>query len=158
VWPLLTGLVKKSPRQEIPLSSSGLIVGDYKLIWNEQVKEAGWTGPQYPNASSTVEDVEKVLLNCSSGCLFDVVEDRGEHVDLASQRFGLMEQLKARLVELRRDFFENDDVGNDSCPPDIDMPCACWAALNYYGGYFGPYQEVDHLGQIGSNKQREQGK
>lgn len=69
--------------------------------------------------------------------------------------------MKERLEELRKSFFQNNDVGQDSCPSDIDMPCACWMAVNYYGGFLGPYQEVstekmtpmnrDHVGNRHSN-------
>ena len=45
-----------------------------------------------------------------------------------------------QFVSMR--FFENSDRGVDSCPPGIAMPCACWMAVNHYGGFFGPYQEV----------------
>jgi arylsulfatase I/J len=140
VWPLLMGQVETSPRHEIPLSQHSLIVGDYKLIWKDQVKESGWTGSLSPNASSVPDDT---VVNCSSGCLFHVARDRGEHFNLASEEPQRVQVMKERLIELRKGFFENDDRGLDSCPPDIDMPCACWMAVNYYGGFFGPYQEID---------------
>ena len=141
VWPLLVGQVELSPRQEIPLSHHSLISGDYKLIWKDEVKASGWTGSLSPNASS-VDDTTN--LNCSQGCLFQVSLDRGEHFDLASKQPQRVQVMKDRLVELRNDFFENKDIGHDSCPPDIgEMPCACWMAVNYYGGFFGPYQGMD---------------
>ena len=144
IWPLLAGEVDESPRKEIPLSRSSLIVDQHKLIWspNKLVEFASWTGPKYPNASTTDEDT-RATLNCSSGCLFNVDKDPGEHKDLAAEEPDRVASMKQRLEELQDTFFDNNDKGVDSCPPDIDMPCACWAAVNYYGGFFGPYQDLE---------------
>lgn len=38
--------------------------------------------------------------------------------------------------------FENDNVGDDFCPQDIDIPCTCCMVMDIYGGYFSSYQEV----------------
>jgi arylsulfatase A-like enzyme len=143
VAPLLMGQVTQSPRVEIPLSKQALLIGRYKLIWGDNIEGAGWSGPNYPDTNSTRYDVELKAVNCSNGCLFDVLRDPGEHVDLAPKETARLSWMKYRLTQLRENFFENDDRGVDSCPPDIDIPCACWAAVNYYGGFFGPYQEVD---------------
>ena len=152
LWYVLSGQESHSPRQEIPLSKHALIQGDYKLIWNTQrlVDQSGWTGPIYPNATSVRDDVF-VGLDCSDGCLFDVAKDRGEHFDLAPQMPVLVQAMKQRLLELQEGFFENDDKGDESCPDDLagDMPCACWMAVNYYGGFLGPYQEVDGVVVLG---------
>jgi len=53
-----------------------------------------------------------------------------------------------RLEVLRQFCFENDDCSVDSCPKGYrdaadPLPCPCWMAVNYYGGFFGPYQEVN---------------
>ena len=145
VLPLLWGTVTKSPRQEIPLSKQALIVGDYKLIWNETVAWAGWSDLQYPHADSSKADVQDKVVNCTTGCLFNVAIDPEERNDVAREEPDRMSHLKQRLVKLRKHFFENNDRGVDSCPPGIDMPCACWSAINYYGGFLGPYQELDDL-------------
>jgi arylsulfatase A-like enzyme len=152
VWPLLVGATDHSPRMEIPLSWKSLIQGEYKLIWAGSVPQSGWTGPIYPNASSSTSDIWHDL-NCSTGCLFNVATDRGEHIDLAQDQPVRLQAMKERLRELRTTFFQNDDVGQDSCPPDIDMPCACWMAINHYGGFLGPYQEVpmDEIDAIANN-------
>jgi arylsulfatase A-like enzyme len=152
LWPVLSGTETRSPRQEIPLSKYALIQGDYKLLWNTKrlVDQSGWTGPIYPNATSSSSDIF-VGLNCKKGCLFNVANDRGEHMDLAKKMPVRVQAMKKRLVELRKGFYENDDKGDDSCPNNDEegssynstMPCACWMAINYYGGYLGPFQEVD---------------
>jgi len=144
IWPLISGSEKISPRQEIPLSKHALIQGPFKLIWDpdKDIAQAGWTGPVYPNASSSSGDIF-VTVNCRMGCLFEVTEDRGEHRDLAPEMPVRVQSMKHRLLELQKGFFENDDKTNDACPQDLDMPCACWMAINKYGGFLGPYQEVE---------------
>ena len=80
--------------------------------------------------------------NCSSGCLFNVATDRGEHDDLAAtnrQRVADMTQL---LAEESERFFVNRDRGTDACPDGIEMSCGCWMAINKYAGAFGPFQNV----------------
>ena len=142
------------PRVEIPLSRQALIVGEYKLIWNEKerVSKAGWTYPTYPNANTKPSEIYDASVDCSTGCLFNVERDPGEHNDVASSEPVRLQSMKKRLQELRRGFFENDDRGVDSCPKgynddDNSLLCACWMAVNYYGGFFGPYQEVDLLAE-----------
>ena len=141
IWPYLIGKSDTSPRQEIPLSYHSLIQGNFKLIWRDKVPESSWTGPRSPNGSSTQEGLD-VVVDCRDGCLFNVAEDRGEHVDLSEQYPIKVQAMQRRLIELRKDFFENNDRGMDSCPVGIDVPCACWMAVNYYGGFFGPWQSI----------------
>jgi hypothetical protein len=146
IWPLLSGVKSSSPRQEIPLSKYALIQGDFKLIYdpNHNIDQSGWTGPIYPNASSASADIF-VKLDCREGCLFDVANDRGEHRNLAKEMPVRLQAMKHRLLELQGGFFENNDKADDNCPKELEMPCACWMAINKYGGFLGPYQEVDLL-------------
>lgn len=155
VWPLILGAfdnnqrIDTPPRNEIPLSKHALIMGDYKLLWNDKhnVTQAGWSYPDYPNASSKRNEILDQSINCSTGCIFNVETDPGEHENIARSEPARLQIMKKRLKELRKGFFENDDKGADSCPrgyndDDDSLPCACWMAVNYYGGFFGPYQEV----------------
>jgi len=100
---------------------------------------SSWTGPHYPNASSAAQPVD-TKLPCSQGCLFNVVDDPTEHVDQASAHPQIVANMTARLNVLRQGIWNNHDVGVDVCPPGINMPCACWVALNRNRGFLGPYQ------------------
>lgn len=143
---------RRRHRGEIPISKYALIVGDYKLLWNENsnISWAGWTQPNYPNTDTKAKEIESQSINCSTGCLFNVATDAAERVDLAKQDPLRVQAMRERLQILRQGFYENNDRGLDSCPfrneeenDDDDLPCACWMAVNYYGGFLGPYQEVD---------------
>jgi arylsulfatase A-like enzyme len=139
VWPLISGQNSTSPRTEIPVSESALIQGQYKLLTGPQI-EATWSGPSYPNASSPASPVDPgPTLKCAGGCLFDVIADPTEHNDIAAQNPALVASMSARLAELVKGYYTNNDTFVNLCPSNITMPCACWAALNTWGGYFGPY-------------------
>jgi arylsulfatase B len=143
VWPLISGANMTSPRIEIPIEANALISGSWKLLTGH-VGEAAWGGPNYPNASSPASPVDPgPSLNCSQGCLFDVVADPTEHNDVAAQHPAIVAALTARLVELRKGFFTNQDdfSATTVCPANMGnvTPCGCWAAINVYGGYFGPW-------------------
>jgi arylsulfatase A-like enzyme len=145
-----SSMTNDPPRIEIPLSGHALIIGDYKLLWNEHnnISIAGWTPEDYPNGQTGPSGINNDQMNCTAGCLFNVHVDPGEHNNLAAKKPFRVQQMKRRLETLRKGFFENDDKGVDSCPHGYkedgdDFPCACWMAVNYYGGFLGPYQEVD---------------
>ncbi len=46
-----------------------------------------------------------------------------------------------RLDVLKKSYYSNNDTGVNLCPSNITIPCACWMANNYYGGFFGPFQQ-----------------
>jgi arylsulfatase I/J len=153
IWPLIIGNTSggnvRNPRYEIPLSREALIVGDYKLLLNKEknISMAGWTYPDYPNAETKQSEMYDQTLNCSAGCLFNVAADPGEYRDLADSQPERVKQMTKRLEELWAGFYDNDERGVDSCPhgfndDDKDLRCACWMAVNFYGGFFGPYQDV----------------
>jgi len=52
------------------------------------------------------------------------------------------------LVELTKDFHENDARNVDLCPEEHPLGCACWMAVNFYGGFLGPYQEADLVSKM----------
>ena len=84
-------------------------------------------------------------LACGKGCLFNVVDDITEHKDVAAQHPEIVANLTARLMQLRKGFYTNSDNFSNStvCPPgETVKPCACWAALNVWGGYFGPWSSA----------------
>ena len=61
---------------------------------------AVWQGPSYPNASTDFAANAKVTQRCGkAGCLYDVVNDIGEHVDLAAARpADLLRMTKAKAA------------------------------------------------------------
>ena len=145
VWPLVSRANLTSPRAEIPVGPNVLIQGRYKLITNRMI-EATWGGPNYPNSSSVASPVDPgPTMNCTAngGCLFDVVADYTEHTDIAAQNPAVVKSMTARLAELVKGYYSNSDdfTATSVCPQNMGnvTPCGCWAALNVWGGFFGPW-------------------
>jgi arylsulfatase I/J len=141
---LFDGGPSKWQGEPLMLSSDAVMLDDYKLIQASKVSPAGHPGPLYPNASSYLSPVDdpSLNLNCSSGCLFNVVADPTEHNDLAASQPGLVQTMQAMLEDGRATAYENADVFEDDCVGvDIgDAPnCGCYQAFHKHGGYFGPY-------------------
>ena len=93
--------------------------------------ECWWQGPQYPNGSSTW-DTHATEINCTSGCLFDIIADPTEHHDLASELPAVVASMRQRLGELQRTVFDPDRG-----LPELRESCA-QCAKN--GGFWGPWQ------------------
>ena len=82
MWPLISGDVDKSPREDVPISYYTLMSGDYKILTGV-ITNAGWTGPQYPNQTNPAGGI-KEIQNCGdSGCLYNIKEDPEERVNLS---------------------------------------------------------------------------
>lgn len=128
VWPSVVEGTE-SHRNEWPITSlterfgdarTGNVGGDaaymklpYKLIVGDVIAQAGWCGPIHPN-SSMAWDSFATTINCSwtppyrFGCLFDVVNDPNEHVDLASSLPEKATELYHALLRAEQGFFDPD--------------------------------------------------
>eukprot|EP01083_Nonionella_stella_P276998 941664_1 len=111
MWPMISGMNKTSPRTEIAINANAFIQNEYKLLFGN-IQYASWAGIQYPNTSSMANPVQNATLHCGSkGCLFDVVADMTEHVDIASQNADIVESMTKRLNELKQGFWQNTKSG-----------------------------------------------
>jgi len=132
---LLTGANATSPRTELPLSyaagggNRALIRGRYKLILNANtIKNGFFPGPTTPNGTRYTSQVD-----CSSGCLFDLVTDELEHHDLATDKPELVKSLQARLEAIGATVYQSP--GSSSADRN-----AVAAAEKTYGGFWGPWE------------------
>ena len=69
-------------------------------------------------------------MDCTEGCLFDVAEDWTEHENIADRHPEIVTKMANELESLKEGFYSNDEKGEDSCPRDIEVECACWMAIN----------------------------
>eukprot|EP01084_Bolivina_argentea_P160625 279688_1 len=98
VWPLIIGENETSPRILLPIDNTTLINDNYKLIISEQLIDwACWEGGIYPNASSPKNNPAKCRKNCTNGCLFDIVNDWTEHIDIAENNGNIVKQMNQTL-------------------------------------------------------------
>jgi arylsulfatase I/J len=113
---------------------SGVIVdegeaGLWKLLTGT-VEQAVYTGPHYPNASSSINSM-LYASHCAAGCLYNLRDDPLEQVDLAAQMPAKADALRAKVVAYGRSAF-NPRRGKTN-------PAACRKALGPYGGFWGPF-------------------
>jgi len=137
MWPLISGQNETSPRETILINNAGLVHKEFKYIEASKAQFSGWTGPNYPNITSFTSYplLENMYLDCENGCLFNVVEDPTEHVDLAANSAVHKEtlmMLHQLLLKERKMIWEQDEVPDD--------PLCKVAAENKYNNTLGPWQ------------------
>lgn len=123
----------KSPRDTILFETDVLLHGDFKLILGTQAG-ASWGGLQYPNATTATDPIYDVKLECGKGCLFNVANDPTEHVDLASDYPEIVSNMTAMLKAQAATIYRH---------PGKNDPACMKTAINRYGGYLGPWLELD---------------
>ena len=130
MWPLISGQTDTSPRTEVPVSNATLIVGDYKILIGT-IRQAGWTGPQYPNETNPNGGISASEDCGDTGCLYNIKEDPEERNNIASKVPDKLKELQGKLKNYQKSRF-NPDRGSVS-------PLACEKALGKYGGFWGPF-------------------
>ena len=100
-----------------------------------------WYGPHSPNCTDgTGRHAE---IGCDAGCLFDVVADPGEHVDLHEARAADFERLRKRYAELAAAAgippTPRPASGKEQGEEGPKQPL-CAAMWTQWGGHFGPWQ------------------
>ena len=157
MWPLLSGARATSPRTEVQIGDSstlepngdgdtlvgGIINGSYKLLVGaagklHTIDQDVTTGPLWPNASSHLVPLSHERTcgrKPKNGCLFDIFSDPLEEHSLAEQMPDLFASMLARVDELQKGVYSPKRGGKDKA--------ACTAAMGRYGGYWGPFVDVD---------------
>ena len=155
LWPYISGAVTTSPRMEIPVGSAAaeanllnfnntvvqaLVRADgYKLLIGMTGQNI-WTGPHYPNASTSWNDtgyhcgVPSTPPTGKGGCLFNVLSDPNEYSDVAADHPDIVAEMYARILELQATAFSPNRGSDDGA--------ACRASKNRWGGFWGPFDFV----------------
>eukprot|EP01083_Nonionella_stella_P307519 1081263_1 len=131
IYGLIDGSNLTSPRMEIPLSSNGALISEqYKLVLTAQQNLGFYTGPRSPNITRPYKDE-----GCANGCLFDIIEDPTEHVDLSDQYPQIKAKLMHRMNEIVNGSYQTDCYGES-----VNATEAKQNALNeQIDGYWAPY-------------------
>ena len=109
-----------------------IIVGEYKLLLGV-VDQCWWQGPQYPNGTSRW-DTHATWINCTTGCLFNIIDDPTEHNDLAAKLPHIVDTLLARLQQVQATVYDPDRG-----EPETLQACA---QVKRNGGFWGPWKGV----------------
>eukprot|EP00931_Biecheleriopsis_adriatica_P120159 TRINITY_DN95289_c0_g1_i1.p1 TRINITY_DN95289_c0_g1~~TRINITY_DN95289_c0_g1_i1.p1 ORF type:complete len:557 (+),score=80.74 TRINITY_DN95289_c0_g1_i1:33-1703(+) len=136
MWPMLSGANLTSPRETFLVTGSMIVMGDWKyILGGTKMIEAAWGGPHYPNASTMEDSIEDHSFTCPpQGCLFNVVEDPHEYNEVSFHFPGVVKHMRAELKK------EAKTMWRTSHPTD---PTCKKAAYELYGGFYGPFQEVE---------------
>lgn len=141
LWPLLSGQTDVSPRTELAVGAEhevgGLISGTFKVVLGDNA-QAGWAGQVFPNTTSdwNPSNSHEVCGNTTeTGCLYNILEDPGEHVNLAAQKPKVFNRMIQRIAKINEGFFDPARGTSD--------PKACELALTKYGGFWGPFVGVE---------------
>eukprot|EP00730_Choanoeca_flexa_P016491 TRINITY_DN7804_c0_g1_i1.p1 TRINITY_DN7804_c0_g1~~TRINITY_DN7804_c0_g1_i1.p1 ORF type:complete len:538 (+),score=88.89 TRINITY_DN7804_c0_g1_i1:32-1645(+) len=131
-----------------PWCGAAIRVGRYKLV----VGYGGWPDKVFPlpgingtaNAEQDPVDPSDPTLRCANMCLFDVVEDISETVDLKEQLPNVVKQLQARL-----EYYGQQGVSRNYNPTEDPRMCPKVRST----GWWQPYQddndkEEDHVLQV----------
>jgi len=141
MWPYLTGKQTESPRTEIMIGTKAvkvdlgatmagaLISGQYKVVLG-LMSYGFWQGPIYPNAT-TNHTRDDVNIDCKSGCLFNIIDDPGEHHDLARSMPDKLQELIARWSKLNTTRY--------NAPRHPTQASMCDAYARAHRGFCGPY-------------------
>jgi arylsulfatase B len=101
-----------------------------------------WTGPRFPNATTaTLPPAEEVFYDCGmeKGCLFELLQDPGEHTDLADAHPDVVARLRRAIEAANATVFS---------PHRPQSKLACEASLTKYKdpthkefGWWGPFAD-----------------
>ena len=122
IWPLIAGINETSPRTQLPVDETTLIDDGYKFLIGDAIPQAAWGGPQFPNSSTPEHGVvgPQANLNCSNGCLFDLMHDLTEHNDIAMDNKDIVNKMNNTLNQLIEGFYRNNDTLIESCPKNAN--------------------------------------
>ena len=134
MWPVFSGAVDTSARNETVLSFIGLpgdtqgdaalLQGPWKYIVGKQSGTGYWWGKDYPN---TTTKLPMTAPGCPDGCLYNVEDDPTEHHDLSASLPQLKAVLKARLIELGAGLFQSDvNATSDPLAADAKAKAMDW--------------------------------
>ena len=138
IWQLIDGSNETSPRTIIPLSSvdslygSGYIHGNYKVVLGTQNGLGFFTGPQSPNATNHYQDA-----GCPKGCLFDIINDPTEHIDIQSNNTQIFTQLMNEMYAISNTSYQTDCYGIPINSSEAETNANNQKVAN--GGVWGPY-------------------
>jgi arylsulfatase I/J len=143
LWPYLSGAAAQSPRTEFLVDPDTLVMGGWKLMganprnasdaagMGAQLPYACWMGPRYPNGTDDPKCHRFENCTALGGCLYNLIDDRAEHVDLAATHPAKLLEMQTRLAALQPTIFVPDRGYDDGLADKF--------AAEAHGGYWGPF-------------------
>eukprot|EP01051_Picozoa_sp_SAG22_P013608 SAG22_NODE_1545_length_4156_cov_2.392162_3_plen_270_part_00 len=105
----------------------------YKLlIGMSGANMATWSGPRFPNASSSAVSFGKIVQNCSHGCLYEVIGDPTEHHEISAAHPQIVAELRQRL----------EAAEAVAWIPERGTPMKEACDRMRYAGHYGPWLQL----------------
>jgi hypothetical protein len=138
LWPWLSGANTSAPRQELVLGKmaggSLIAAGGYKIVLGAQSPD-WWYGSYAPNCT---DGNGGHPFNCEDGCLFQINDDPGEHIDLKASQPSRFAELKAKLESAQA----VTEAPITPAQSEAAVSAACVAMQTKWHGFFGPYDGI----------------
>ena len=109
----------------------------YKLLLGG-VPMATYSGPRFPNQTSSAFNYRNIVQNCSQGCLYEVLADPTEHHEISAAHPQIVAELRTRL----------EAAEALAWIPERGTPMKEACDRTRYSGHYGPWLE---LGEIDVN-------
>lgn len=128
----------EEPSYQVATAAAGATSTLYKLMVGT-FHFAMWTGPQWPNQTSTAFAANNshwsVTADCRHGCLYDLSTDPGEHTDISAAQPTIATRMRARLEQINATVF-SPNRGT------VQQALGCEVGVNRYHGYWGPFLDL----------------
>ena len=143
VWPIISGMNTTSQHSDIVLSydfedTGAIIMGNYKLIVGKQpgamvCDSLMWTPLDYPCSDGPKGE------NCNPHCLYNIVEDPGEHNELSLKEPDVLQKLLNQYKEYSKEQRDMQDQGFHY-PADLPKDNAACSYMKEHGEYWQPWK------------------
>jgi arylsulfatase A-like enzyme len=144
VWPMLMGEREETLHDEIVLGYNftateigSIISGNYKLIVGPQPSSCD--GVMHSPLDYPCKD-GPISSNCDPYCLYDIIKDPHERVDLSEERKDILEQMLKRYNKYSKEPRDMQDQGYHSAGDLPTDPKACQYMMAN-GGYWQPWKD-----------------
>merc|ERR1712007_189255 len=139
MWPMISGANLTSPRDDVGIlvNRDMFVQGRWKYVrGGTRMIESERGGPIYPNASTAEDPIDSHKYKCPpEGCLFDVVAELAEENEVSSEHPDVVARMQKELELQAKTIWETDHFESPQCKQ---------TAFNLYGGFYGPWLEVDY--------------
>lgn len=130
---MLSGQNLTSPRESFLVTNDMIVIGEWKYVaGGTKMIEADWGGEHYPNASTVTDPISDHSFKCpQQGCLYNVAKDPYERDEVSAQYPDIVASMTAELGRQAKTIWSQSHKASPDCQK---------AALEIYGGFYGPFR------------------
>ena len=99
IWPMITGENLTNPREFLPVTEQSIIWKQQWKFFSSSDSPFGRSGWSYPNG--TLMDMAAGVAATCTNCLFDILHDENETMDVSAAHPDIVAKLSAQLKSYR---------------------------------------------------------